>query len=55
MVRSALELPDASELAEIEEPWVDLDIITQGRYIGAIMQLVQEFRGEYKNTEYLGR
>jgi GTP-binding protein LepA len=55
MVRSAVELPDMSEIQSIEEPWVALDVITQGLYIGAIMQLVQEFRGEYRNTEYLGQ
>lgn len=52
-IRSALDLPDQSQITEIKEPWVTLDVITPQEYMGAVMQLVQDKRGEYKNTEYL--
>ncbi|HBK34770.1 MAG: Elongation factor 4 [Candidatus Uhrbacteria bacterium GW2011_GWE2_40_58] len=53
LIKSPLELPDPSFVERIEEPWVKADIVTPNAYIGAVMQLVQDRRGLYKNTEYL--
>ena len=53
MIKSPLELPDPSHVEHIEEPWVKIDIVSPSEYVGAIMQLVQERRGIYVNTEYL--
>ncbi|MFH1412721.1 MAG: translation elongation factor 4 [bacterium] len=53
IVRSPQKLPDPGEIDYIEEPWVSMDIITPKDYIGSVMNLVQEKRGIYKNTEYL--
>ncbi len=53
MIKSPLELPDFSHLDHIEEPWVTADIVTPTEYVGGVMQLVQDRRGIYKNTEYL--
>jgi GTP-binding protein LepA len=46
-------LPDAGRIAEIQEPWLDLSIISPASYIGAIMDLVTTRRGEFKKMEYL--
>ena len=53
IIRSPQKLPDPSEIDRIEEPWVNLDIIAPKEYIGAILNLVQDKRGVYKNTEYI--
>jgi GTP-binding protein LepA len=53
MIKSPLELPDPSHIERIDEPWVKVDIVTPSEYVGAVMQLVQERRGVYQNTEYL--
>lgn len=53
IARSPQKFPSREIIEKIEEPWVTLDIITPKEYIGAIMNLVQEKRGVYKNTEYL--
>ena len=53
IIKSPLDLPDPSHIDFIEEPWVKLDIVTPTDYVGAVMQLVQDRRGTYKNTEYL--
>ncbi len=53
IVRTPQRLPDPTETSKIEEPWVSLDIITPKEYMGGIMQLSQEKRGIYKNTEYI--
>ncbi|MBD3281892.1 elongation factor 4 [Candidatus Uhrbacteria bacterium] len=52
VIKSPLEFPDASRLGEAREPWVTVDIVTPAEYLGAIMSLVQDRRGVYKNTEY---
>lgn len=53
IIKSPLDLPEQNYIDGIEEPIIDVDIITPKDYMGAIMQLVQERRGEYKTTEYL--
>ncbi len=53
LIKSPAELPDPSQVEYIEEPMVKLDIITPTEYMGNVMQLVQDKRGEYINTEYL--
>jgi GTP-binding protein LepA len=45
--------PDFSFVEHIEEPYVKLNIITPSDYLGALMQLCQQRRGTYVNTEYI--
>ena len=37
----------------LKEPWVKIEVITPKEYIGTIMDLCQQKRGVYENTEYL--
>lgn len=53
IITSPAELPDRSEIKEIREPYVKLEIVTPSEYMGAIMKLVQERHGIQKNTSYL--
>jgi len=53
VIKSPIELPDQSLVESIEEPWVKIDLVAPTEYLGSIMQLVQERRGTYLNTEYL--
>ncbi|MBU8933251.1 MAG: translation elongation factor 4 [candidate division Zixibacteria bacterium] len=46
-------MPSPQEMEKIEEPFVDSQIIVPADYIGPIMRLATERRGEYKTTEYL--
>ena len=46
-------LPAAQRIDEIREPWLNLSIVTPADYIGAIMDLVNGRRGEYRRMEYL--
>jgi len=43
-----------TEFDQISEPWASAEIITPQSHIGKIMELAENRRGEYKNTEYLG-
>ena len=47
------QLPPVSYIEEIQEPWVDLTIIVPANYIGAMMDLVTERRGDFKRMEYI--
>ena len=53
IIRSPQQLPSAGEIDVIEEPWVNLSIVIPKDYLGAVMNLAQEKRGVYRNTEYL--
>ena len=48
-------LPSASEIDHIEEPFVKAEIFTPPEYIGAIMELCSFRRGEYINLVYLDK
>lgn len=52
-VRSPEELPLPTSIAEVSEPIMTIDIVVPDTYLGVIMSLVQDSRGEYINTEYL--
>lgn len=52
-IKSPHELPDPSHIKAVEEPWMNVDIVTPAEYVGGIMQLSSERRGRYKTTEYL--
>ncbi len=52
-IYSPLEMPDPSIIESIEEPYVKLDIISPSKYLGSIMELMNNVRAEYKNTEYI--
>jgi len=47
-------LPDRNRITEVREPFIRAFIITPNDHIGAIMQIVQERRGECIATESLG-
>ncbi len=53
IIKSPSELPDPSHIKLIEEPWIKIDVVSPSQYIGGIMQMVQEKRGVYLDTEYL--
>jgi GTP-binding protein LepA len=45
-------LPPPDEIAELREPWVSVSIITPAKYIGSVMELLKERRGDYSGMEY---
>jgi GTP-binding protein LepA len=53
MLRSPQSMPERSFIAEVDEPYMSLDVITPKEFVGNIMGLVSERRGKYLNTEYL--
>ena len=45
--------PDPASIEEASEPYVNVTIITPQEFVGNIMPLCQDRRGEYKNMQYL--
>lgn len=45
--------PDLSEVAIVEEPYVEANVITPSDYVGAIMDLFHDRRGEFQEMNYL--
>ncbi len=52
-VYTPLNYPDPAEIAEAREPFVKASIITPQDYVGNIMDLCQQRRGEFKDMTYL--
>ena len=48
-------LPPTVEIDRIEEPMVNLHVFTPPEFVGAVMELCQDKRGEYKNLQYLDK
>ncbi len=46
-------LPTPQEIDHMEEPMISAEIFTPPEYVGDIMQLAKEKRGEYKDLQYL--
>ena len=53
VVENPSAMPPPGNIDEIREPYVRAQIITPTDYIGSLMQLCQERRGIYINTQYL--
>ena len=52
-IKSASDLPDASEIREIREPWVKGEIILPKPMIGNVLNLINEKRGHQTNLSYI--
>ncbi|MBR3503964.1 MAG: translation elongation factor 4 [Clostridia bacterium] len=46
-------LPPATEIDYMEEPYVDAQVITPQDYVGAIMELCQDKRGTFRDMKYI--
>ncbi|MBU1152236.1 translation elongation factor 4 [Patescibacteria group bacterium] len=52
-ISSPAELPDMATVDQIREPWVKVELLTPKEYVGAIMTLCTDKRGESKDMQYL--
>jgi GTP-binding protein LepA len=52
-VENPSELPSPGTFVRVEEPWVDLSIISPSRHIGPIMELVTARRGVFGKMDYV--
>jgi GTP-binding protein LepA len=52
-VHNPADMPDPARIAEIREPFIRASILTPKEYIGPIMELCQDKRGEHAGMHYL--
>ncbi|MFH0830661.1 MAG: translation elongation factor 4 [Parcubacteria group bacterium] len=54
-IQSATELPSTGPAIELglEEPWAHLEVVTPGKYVGDVIQLIARKRGALLGQEYL--
>lgn len=47
------EMPDNQSIQEVQEPYVEATIMVPNDFVGAVMEICQKKRGEYKDMKYL--
>ena len=52
-VDSPVSLPDSPQIDEVREPWMVVTVVTPDEHIGAVIELLQNRRGEHRRLEYL--
>lgn len=52
LIDSPAMLPDESTIEEIQEPWMNVSIITPTEYYGAVMEMVKRRQGFYVDQDY---
>ena len=52
-VHSPNDMPDPSKVAEVREPYIRASILTPKEFVGQIMELCQERRGDHSGMHYL--
>ncbi|MFN6196298.1 MAG: translation elongation factor 4, partial [Planctomycetota bacterium] len=54
-IRSPSELPDGSQIEEYQEPITHVNVVVPAEYIGAVMKICTDRRGQYVKTDYYGK
>ena len=52
-VDNPTKMPPPAEIESVEEPYLKLTVFTPAEYVGAVMSVTTEKRGDFKNIEYL--
>jgi len=53
-IHNPADFPPQNEIENIKEPFVKAKIVVPDQFIGSVMELCQDRRGEYQGMEYLG-
>ncbi|HVG51923.1 MAG TPA: translation elongation factor 4 [Xanthobacteraceae bacterium] len=53
-IHNPADMPDVVRIAEIEEPWIEATILTPDEYLGSILKLCQDRRGNQIDLNYVG-
>lgn len=53
-LHSPADMPDPTQIAKIEEPWIEATILTPDEYLGTVLSLCTEKRGIQKELTYVG-
>ncbi len=53
LIDNPAELPPENEIAQIDEPWMRIQVFTPAEHVGAVMDMIVKRRGEMQKMEYL--
>lgn len=53
-IHNPVDMPDVMKILEINEPWIEATILTPDEYLGAVLKLCQDRRGEQTELTYVG-
>lgn len=53
-LHNPVDLPDVTRITHIEEPWIRATILVPDEYLGSILKLCQDRRGEQRDLTYVG-
>ncbi len=53
-IHNPVDMPDVVKIAEIQEPWIEATILTPDDYLGSVLKLCQDRRGNQKELTYIG-
>jgi GTP-binding protein LepA len=53
-IHNPVDMPEPNHVAEMQEPWIEATILTPDDYLGAVLKLCQDRRGEQKELTYVG-
>jgi len=52
IITNPTELPDSYQLKSIAEPWIRLEVLTPNQFMGGIIQLLQDRRGDQQDIKH---
>lgn len=52
LIMSVSDWPDPSQIKEIEEPWVRLEVMVPDNYLGGVMDILSKTSGKYLESKY---
>jgi len=53
-IHNPVDMPEPHYIEEMQEPWIEATILTPDEYLGAVLKLCQDRRGEQKELTYVG-
>ncbi|HEX2539437.1 MAG TPA: translation elongation factor 4, partial [Pseudolabrys sp.] len=53
-LHNPVDMPDVMKILSIEEPWIEATILTPDDYLGSVLKLCQDRRGNQKELTYVG-
>jgi GTP-binding protein LepA len=53
-IHNPVDMPDPARIADIREPWIRATILTPDEYLGSVLKLCQDRRGEQVDLSYVG-
>jgi len=53
-IHNPVDMPDVMKILEIQEPWIEATILTPDEYLGSVLKLCQDRRGNQKELTYVG-